>query len=66
MKEVLCSSLPGQVLISHHAVQHRREAAGGGGSEGLWVIRAQVVGVAEVRVHMRIRCKLNKEPSIKI
>lgn len=48
---------PGDVVVSHHAVQDGGKSAGRGGGEGLRVIRAKVVGVAEFSVHVRICCK---------
>lgn len=45
---------PWNVIISHHAMQNRRKATGGGGSEGLWIIRPEIVGVTELSIHMRV------------
>lgn len=62
---VKCTSVaghrsPGDVVVSQHAVQDGGKSAGRGGSEGLRVIRAKVVGVAELRVHVRICCARNR------
>lgn len=55
---------PGDVVVAHHAVQDGGKPAWRGGSEGLRVIRAKVVGMAEFSVHVRIccgnRCKGNR------
>lgn len=48
---------PGDVVVAHQAVQDGGKSARRGGSEGLRVIRAKVVGVAEFSVHVRICCK---------